>query len=74
MIRKKRTAREDTMEKSRKLGYDAVRITAIFMIVMIHVSAHVVTYFPPTDNATFVVGNIFNGLGRAETPLFLMLT
>ncbi len=34
------------MEKSRKLGYDAVRITAIFMIVMIHVSAHVVTYFP----------------------------
>ena len=62
------------MGNGRKLGYDAVRITAVFMIVMIHVSAYVVTYFRTTDNATFVVGNIFNGLGRAGTPLFLMLT
>jgi len=44
------------------------------MVVMIHVSAYVVTYFTETDNATFVIGNIFNALGRAGTPMFMMLT
>ena len=62
------------MERQRKLSFDLIRIVAIAMVVMIHVSAYVVTYFTETDNATFVVGNIFNALGRAGTPMFMMLT
>ena len=62
------------MTQRRKLSYDVIRIVAIAMVVMIHVSAYVVTYFRGTDNSTFVVGNILNGLGRAGTPMFLMLT
>ncbi|MBB5225960.1 hypothetical protein DYE50_11175 [Treponema ruminis] len=63
------------MAARRDFGYDLIRIIAILMVVMIHVSAYVVTYFDPdTDNITFVIGNIFNGLGRAGTPLFMLLS
>ena len=62
------------MNQQRKLSFDMIRIIAIAMVVMIHVSAYVATYFKETDNATFVIGNIFNALGRAGTPMFMMLT
>ena len=62
------------MNQQRKLSFDMIRIVAVSMVVMIHVSAYVVTYFTETDNATFVIGNIFNALGRAGTPMFMMLT
>ena len=58
----------------RKLYYDASRITALFMITMIHVSAYVVIFFPNVANKEWLVGNIFNGLGRAGVPLFIMLS
>lgn len=63
------------MVRKRILSYDLIRITAVFMVVMIHVSAYMVTYFKTgASNPTFLTGNIFNGLGRAGTPMFLMLT
>lgn len=63
------------MLRQRKLSYDVIRTIAILMIVMVHVSSYVVTWFnAETANSTFVVGNIFNGLSRAGTPLFLMLS
>ncbi len=62
------------MSKQRLLKYDVIRITALFMIVMIHVSAYMVIFWPETPGAAFHIGNVFNGLGRAGTPLFLMLS
>ena len=62
------------MKRQRLLKYDVIRITALFMIVMIHVSAYMVIFYPDTSGSAFRVGNVFNGLGRAGTPLFLMLT
>ena len=62
------------MTKQRLLKYDVIRVIALIMIVMIHVSAYMVIFYPDTSDAAFRVGNIFNGLGRAGTPLFLMLS
>lgn len=62
------------MTQKRLLSYDAVRVVAVMMIVMIHVSAYVVQYDKDPASLTFAVGNIFNGLSRAGTPMFLMLS
>lgn len=58
----------------RLFSYDISRITALFMIVMVHVSAYVVIFFPNVDNKEWLVGNIFNGVARAGVPLFIMLS
>ncbi len=61
------------MPQKRILRFDLIRVVAIAMVVMIHVSAHMVTYFRGTHNTAFVVGNLFNALARAGTPMFMML-
>ena len=60
--------------KSRRLSYDVIRIVAICLVMLVHVSAYIVLY--NTDPATkeFFFGNIVNGVSRAGVPLFLMLT
>ncbi len=59
----------------RRLKYDVIRITAILMVVMIHVSRYMVMYYEPdTSNSAFAIANVFNGIARAGTPMFLMLT
>lgn len=63
------------MSNERKLSFDVIRITAVALVLMVHVSAYVVTYFDADPaNETFIVGNLFNCLARAGTPMFLMLT
>ncbi len=63
------------MNGERKLSFDVIRLTAIAMVVMVHVSAYVVTYFgSETAHSSFLFGNILNGLSRAGTPMFLMLS
>lgn len=60
--------------KKRNLSYDIIRIVALFMIVMVHVSAYMVIFFPDTDKPEWLVGNIFNGLARAGVPMFVLLS
>lgn len=60
--------------KKRYLSYDIVRIVALLMIVMVHVSAYIVIFFPDTDKVEWLVGNIFNGISRAGVPLFILLS
>ena len=60
--------------KSRKLSYDVIRIVAVCMVLMVHVSGYMVLYHTDPTSREFVVGNIFNGISRAGVPLFLMLT
>lgn len=60
--------------KKRYLSYDITRITALLMIVMVHVSAYMVIFFPDTDKAEWAVGNFFNGISRAGVPLFVLLS
>jgi surface polysaccharide O-acyltransferase-like enzyme len=56
------------------MEYDVIRVIALLMIVMVHVSAYVVIFFPETAEVEWLVGNFFNGLARAGVPMFVMLS
>lgn len=62
------------MQKERFLKYDIIRIVAIFLVIMCHVSAFLVLKFPDTTTLEFQMGNIPNGICRACIPLFVMLS
>ena len=62
------------MEKERALRFDIIRIVAIIMILMIHVSVLLVLFTPDTASPSFISANIINGIGRAGVPMFLMLS
>lgn len=70
---------ENTIQKTlkqskRDISYDVIRIVALLMIVMVHVSAYMVIFFPETGRPEWTVGNIFNGLARAGVPMFVLLS
>ncbi len=61
--------------KERFLKYDVMRIFAITMVLLAHISAYIVINYPDPTSAIFFIGNIFNGIRRgAAVPIFLMLT
>ena len=62
------------MKRTRILAYDLIRTVSVAMAVMIHISAYLVTYFPGNGSSAFAVGNLFHALGRAGTPMLMMLT
>ncbi len=62
------------MAKERVLRYDIVRITAICMVLMIHASTAMVIFTQDTFSRHFLVGSVFNGIGRAGVPMFFMLS
>ena len=57
--------------KQRALKFDVIRITAICMVLFVHVTVVLVLFY---KDATFTVANLFNGLGRAGVPMFLLLS
>lgn len=60
--------------KGKSMEYDIIRVIALMMIVMVHVSAYMVIYFPDTANAEWAIGNFFNGIARAGVPMFILLS
>lgn len=64
------------MQKSRQriLAFDIIRIVAILLVLLVHVSAYMVIQYPQPSTNEFIVGNIFNGISRAGVPLFIMLS
>lgn len=61
--------------KQRLLKYDVMRVFAICMVLLGHISAYIVINYPDPSGAEFIVGNVFNGMRRGPAiPVFLMLT
>ena len=60
-------------QKARILSYDIIRILAISMVLMIHVSAQFVMNYPALS-IDFAWGNFFDSISRAAVPLFVMLS
>lgn len=60
--------------KSRKLSYDIIRVLAIALVVLVHVSAYIVLYHTDPASKEFFIGNLLNGISRAGVPMFLLLT
>mgnify|MGYP002518752370 CR=1 FL=1 len=61
-----------SIDKSRNLSLDCVRIVAVLAIVMIHLSASYLNY--GVSSPMFLWGNIFDGLSRVGVPLFVMVS
>lgn len=70
----KGTIQKSLSPSKRAISYDVIRIIALLMIVMVHVSAYMVIFFPDTAKLEWTVGNLFNGLARAGVPMFLLLS
>ncbi len=51
-----------------------IRGCAILMVVLLHVSAPVRDQWQSMANANFIIGAIFDSLGRSGVPLFLMIS
>jgi len=60
--------------KERLLRFDIIRIVAICMVLMIHITVLPVLFSADTRSAGFILSNIINGIGRAGVPMFLMLS
>lgn len=65
-------ANRNNKKQGRMLSYDCIRIVAMILVLLVHVSAYVVIQYP--IGTEFVVGNIFNGLSRGGVPMFVMLS
>ena len=64
---------DSTRVKKRILSYDIIRILAISMVVMIHVTSPYLKNFEG-GSFNFLWGVICNGLSRSAVPLFVMLS
>ena len=60
-------------EKNRILSYDVLRIIAIVMVVMVHVSGTYMVNSPPRS-ADFTWGTLCNSISRIGVNLFVMLS
>ncbi len=58
----------------RKKNIEFIRIFAIFMTVMIHISNFYINKFGEISNADFLVSVIYNSLSRICVPLFFMVS
>lgn len=58
----------------RYLKYDLIRITALCLVLIGHISAYLVIHFPDTNGDAFRAGAVFDCIGAVCIPLFLMLT
>ncbi|MEK6942727.1 MAG: acyltransferase family protein [Nanoarchaeota archaeon] len=56
------------------LSMDIIRVYAVFLIVLLHVSAPVLYAFSPIQNSMWWIGNAFDSFARAGVPLFFMIS
>ena len=56
------------------LWIDLIRVVAIFLVVMIHVSGQVTTRWAEIPADKWFIGNIYGGVARVAVPLFFMIS
>ena len=62
------------MAKQREYSFDLLRVVAMFMVVMIHVSNVYSRDFGLISNSSFFVSLIFNTVSRLSVPIFFMIS
>lgn len=63
------TGRQETI-----LWIDLIRVIAIFLVVMIHVSGQVTNLWGKIPNDQWIIGDIYGGIARIAVPLFFMIS
>ncbi len=60
--------------KERKLSIEFIRIFAVFLTIMIHVSNIYIYSFDKISNANYLIAIIYNSIARICVPLFFMIS
>lgn len=53
---------------------EVVKVVAIFLVVLLHVSARYLYHWPTDDLLSWMIANIFDSLSRISVPLFVMVS
>lgn len=53
---------------------DLVRVVAIYLVVMIHVSGQITNQWSQIPNGHWMLGNIYGSIARISVPLFFMIS
>lgn len=59
---------------SRLLWVDAIRVIAIFLVIVIHVSAGVVTSWNSEPSFSWWIAHIYNSISRSSVALFVLIS
>jgi surface polysaccharide O-acyltransferase-like enzyme len=74
-IRSQRFAMSDQIgRKETILWIDLIRVVAIFLVVMIHVSGQVTNHWGEIPADQWLIGNVYGGIARVAVPLFFMIS
>jgi surface polysaccharide O-acyltransferase-like enzyme len=53
---------------------DLIRVVAIFLVVLIHVSGQLTNAWGKIPNAQWIIADIYGGIARVAVPLFFMIS
>lgn len=62
------------MEKKREYAFDILRVIAMIMVIIIHVSNVYSRSFGMISNSSFIISLVFNTFSRMSVPIFLMIS
>lgn len=66
--------KSNNMDCNSRIFYtDFLRIIAVILVLLTHISARFVSKYDVTSNE-FIIGNIFDSISRAAVPLFVMIS
>ena len=66
--------KDQTDKKATLLWVDLIRVIAIFLVVMIHVSGQLTNAWGEIPNDQWIIADIYGGIARVCVPLFFMIS
>ncbi len=65
---------DQTAKKEIVYWADLIRVVAIYLIIVIHVSGQLTTDWQKTPNSQWIIADIYGGIARVAVPLFFMIS
>lgn len=65
---------DQTSGKGTILWVDLIRVVAIFLVVVIHVSGQLTNVWGKIPNDQWIIADIYGGIARISVPLFFMIS
>ena len=65
---------DQTSRKGTILWVDLIRVVAIFLVVVIHVSGQLTNVWGKIPNDQWIIADIYGGISRIAVPLFFMIS
>jgi surface polysaccharide O-acyltransferase-like enzyme len=65
---------EQTEKKEIFPWIDLIRVVAVFLVVVVHVSGQLTSEWAEIPNDQWMIANVYGSLGRVSVPLFFMIS